>query len=355
MQGRGTRFYGLDALRGVAALGVVFWHWQHFFFHGTNPGKPTPADLPLHGIFSLLYARGWMAVDLFFILSGFIFFRLYAEPIGDRQVSAWRFAWLRFSRLYPLHLLTLVLVAAIGAGFVYGHNDRWHFGLQLLFASSWGLEQGDSFNGPVWSVSVEVLVYALFYLLCRRIRLSPGWLLAIALASLLALKALYSPLGRGVGGFFLGGWLCAVYSLWAGLPDAERRARWTAWIAMAGWIATCAVHYAAAWAPPKWLGSLWPVLLFATTVLALALNEAGLPNCLRRLAWLGDISYSSYLLHFPLQLVVVLSFGYFGVADTVFSQPVFMLGFFGVLVVLSWFSHRAFEVPVQNRLRALLP
>ncbi|MBY0445501.1 MAG: hypothetical protein K2Q15_09875 [Burkholderiales bacterium] len=61
------RFYSLDALRGIAALCVVFWHWQHFFFAGTTAGKFDLERLPFSDGLSLLYTKGWLAVDLFFI------------------------------------------------------------------------------------------------------------------------------------------------------------------------------------------------------------------------------------------------------------------------------------------------
>jgi peptidoglycan/LPS O-acetylase OafA/YrhL len=62
------RFHSLDLLRGVAALSVVFWHWQHFFYSGTGRNYPLER-MPLVDVFFLLYAKGWLAVELFFSLS----------------------------------------------------------------------------------------------------------------------------------------------------------------------------------------------------------------------------------------------------------------------------------------------
>ena len=99
------RFHGLDALRGVAAVGVVFWHWQHFFAGSAETYDPARA--PLAGLLAVFYRHGWLAVDLFFCLSGFIFFRLYSGRVARGELAPARFALLRFSRLYPLQLLTL--------------------------------------------------------------------------------------------------------------------------------------------------------------------------------------------------------------------------------------------------------
>jgi len=155
---RSRRFYSLDVLRGVAALAIVFWHWQHFHWvHG------VPLVRPMERIFFLFYGGGWLAVYLFFTLSGFVFFWLYAKDVANRRVSARDFFVLRFSRLYPLYLATL-LAAALGhfafrrlsgTDFVYRFNDGYHFLLNLGMASSWGLEKGNSFNGPARTISVE--------------------------------------------------------------------------------------------------------------------------------------------------------------------------------------------------------
>jgi peptidoglycan/LPS O-acetylase OafA/YrhL len=108
------RFYSLDVLRGVAALCVVFWHWQHFFYVGAELAPSFLASKqPLFGSLSLLYGYGWLAVDLFFSLSGFIFYWLYSIQVSSRAMRERDFLVLRFSRLYPLHLLTLLWVAIL--------------------------------------------------------------------------------------------------------------------------------------------------------------------------------------------------------------------------------------------------
>jgi peptidoglycan/LPS O-acetylase OafA/YrhL len=114
-ENRIERFYSLDVLRGVAALGVVLWHWQHFFFVGSRLGAYDASQAPLYSLAFIFYDKGWLGVDLFFSLSGFVFFWLYSARISEGSISTGRFAWLRFSRLYPLHLLTLCAGAWAGA------------------------------------------------------------------------------------------------------------------------------------------------------------------------------------------------------------------------------------------------
>jgi peptidoglycan/LPS O-acetylase OafA/YrhL len=198
-------------MRGVAALAVVFWHWQIFSYVG---GQLPPTFLvrtqPLYMIFAPLYQAGYLAVDLFFALSGFIFFALYSDRVASREVSAKQFFVLRLSRLYPLHLATLVFVTVAQAifarqnGTYFGshYNDPYHFLLNLLFASSWGFEKGHSFNGPFWSVSVEALLYAIFFVFSRFCRINlPAMVAMIALG--LVIWPVYPPVGHGIYMFYL--------------------------------------------------------------------------------------------------------------------------------------------------------
>src|ERR1700743_3406757 len=103
------RLYALDALRGLAALSVVVWHWQHFYaLSGTWQTGWQRASQPFFWALQPLYDAGWAAVDLFFALSGFVFFWLYGAAIASRSIGGPRFSLLRFSPLYPLRFSTLL-------------------------------------------------------------------------------------------------------------------------------------------------------------------------------------------------------------------------------------------------------
>lgn len=206
-----NRLYSLDSARGLAALAVVLWHWQHFFFNGAVSGAFDRQSQPFYSLLFPFYEKGWLAVDFFFSLSGFIFFWLYTQIIKQRKVSTHDFFILRLSRLYPLHLATLLLVAGLqwlnmhnsGGYFVYQLNDIYHFTLNLFFASAWGLEKGFSFNAPIWSVSVEVLLYAIFFCIARFFPARAISALVMAIAGLFIYD--FSELiGRGVFSFYMG-------------------------------------------------------------------------------------------------------------------------------------------------------
>lgn len=362
-----SRLYTLDALRGIAALSVVFWHWQHFSrTRYVLSATFQREEQPLYGVFSLFYEHGALAVDLFFSLSGFIFFWLYARPIGERRISARDFFVLRFSRLYPLHLCTLLLVllgqsvywAAHDYFFVYRYNDLWHFILNVFFISSIGLESGWSFNGPAWSVSVEVFLYAVFFVVCRVtgsrslyfIALSVG----LSLAGYFAVK--YEPLSRGLGSFFLGG---ATYYLFHLISQHKhRRALTVIAVVVTACMWAAALFLWSSNSPLRGMhlegritGLFATAVVFPVTILALALLESAHSDLAKRISFLGDISYSSYLLHFPLQLAFVLVLPYLGVTMESLNSTAGLLVFMFLLIALSLLSHHYFEMPAQRYLR----
>jgi len=112
----------IDLLRGIAAFAILLWHYQHFYFPraGVNGVADQRAVQPLFYMFSWFYLHGAWAVQFFWILSGFIFFHVYAQR-GD--VSLREFFGNRFSRLYPLHLITLCIVAVLQ--FVRSYDQKW--------------------------------------------------------------------------------------------------------------------------------------------------------------------------------------------------------------------------------------
>jgi peptidoglycan/LPS O-acetylase OafA/YrhL len=382
-----THFYLLDNLRGLAALAVVVGHWQHFFYKGTTAAEFVPERLPWAGALMPLYANGHRAVDLFFCLSGFIFYWLYSSQIAERRIGLKRFSALRFSRLYPLHLATLLLVAACqffihlrtGDYLIYPNNDATHFVTHLFFASNW-IGGTASFNGPIWSVSVEILLYALFFFLCA-FRLNRVWHLCLLALGGWLLKTHWIG-GRGILEFFLGGIVFYAFNAIQkrSLGRSKDYAAMIACVLM--WIAVPANYN---WKLLEQLGSLcgsqivlfagetgqglahavehyttkltedsFAVFLFPVTIFCFALLENRFACIGRKFSFLGDISYSSYLLHFPLQL------GFIGIAFLCgldmswFSSPLTFVFFFILLIVLSLVSHNYFERPLQRYLRKKL-
>src|SRR5689334_18171621 len=318
---------------------------------------------PFFWLLKPLYIQGWAAVDLFFVLSGFVFFWLYSESLRDGRVRLGAFALMRFSRLYPLQVLTLIVVALlqslyfarVGRFFIYQDNVWQHFILHLGLVQNWWPNMPQSFDGPSWSVSIEVLLYLVFFAGCR-LGVRAGWrtlLLAIAAAPLMWVD---EHISRGMIGFFMGG---VAYALWdhaRSRPSAVLLARLTATLSLIGWAILLLLLYRQS----PWLagGELnvgflyaFDYLLCPLTVLSLALYESVSARRFKRLAFLGDISYSTYMLHFPLQLLVVLLALRFGLAPAFFMQGWVMLAFLAVLIALAALTYLFFEKPMQDLLR----
>lgn len=356
-----ARLYTLDVARGLAASAVVFWHWQHFYFDGrSRPADFDRARQPLYGGFRLLYDHGHLAVPFFFLLSGFVFFWLYHDRIRSRQCSVREFAILRFARLYPLHFATLILVIglqllyaiAIGGYFVYPHNDAYHFWLQTAFVSHWGFEQGESFNAPIWSVSIEVGLYALFFAfatvpLPRLLKLTAALGGALALCHL----GIGGRWGPGILAFFMGGLTYECLTTYLGF---RRRALDGLIVvaAVSAWVLVLMSPPAQYWLLTRKHACL--VFLYPLTIAALAIIEINDAAIARRIRWIGDITYSSYLLHFPLQLLFVIALFGLGFDVTVFDSALTLIAFIAILLILSLLAYHHFERPAQRSLRALL-
>ena len=363
--------HSLDVARGMAALAVVLYHWQHFFFVGLQLRADfNPAMQPGYALLRGFYNHGHAAVSLFFSLSGFIFFWLFASRIAAGSLGLTEFFVHRVSRLYPLHLATLLAVAAgqaiyhalHGAYFTYAWNDLHHFLLNLFLLSSIGRDTGLSFNGPSWSVSVEMTLYAVFFLYCSLSKPRFATMAVMALLGFLVLGRFRTTLGSSVGSFFLGGCMSSAYARLTRDPNRARVSLVATVLVAALWIAAFAVPWRevglpAVVSPPGGAPDLLTVVLFPLTILALTLAESESPAAFRRLARatrLGPLSYSVYLIHFPLQLLIVLVTARLDVASAWFYSPVALAFFFALLIGIGLLSHYRFEMPIQRLMRARL-
>ena len=351
--------YLLDILRGLASLAVVVWHYQHFFY--VAPGKIseefTRSSQPFYFILSPLYNNGSDAVQLFFVLSGFVFYFIYSDNIKNQSVSAYDFVVFRFSRLYPLYFVTLIFVAIIqlnahstlGSFIVYPMNDLRHFLLSLFFASNWGLEFGYSFNAPTWSVSVEILLYAVFF----AVALVGGKRVVVPIAMMFA-GIWVAAQGRGDIGwglycFFSGGIAFLVYERWC-----SQTTRWQPILIAAGLFLISAIAVygfcytrfsSVILAKVILFGGCFPAFVLLLATIQNLNHEAG-----RSIKIIGDITYATYLLHFPVQLSVIWLTKYYGISLD-YTDPIWFVLFIGIVILVSVPTYYFFEIPVQYFLR----
>jgi peptidoglycan/LPS O-acetylase OafA/YrhL len=347
-------FYSIDVVRGLAAISILIFHYTHFTM-GNGALAIAPArlnEVPILRDLAWIRANGAMAVQLFWAISGFVFMNIYAgTPVTARVFFANRFA-----RLYPLHVLTLLLVAAIqvismgsfGHFLIYQANSAGDFVLQLLFASAWVDTVHHSFNGPIWSVSVEILIYLLFWIYVRTVR--PSLLTAGALAAMfMVVSAVTHNLVTLCGAFFFAG--AATYGLFVHTPAAHRR---TAMLT--------AIAVFVAWALLLMSGRLGGLPLtirlfglFLPSLLALALSETmGLQSFYKKFRVIGDITYSTYLWHSPLQMLFLLGAGFGLYPVTASLGNGFVFAYLAVVILVSYASFRLIERPAQAYLRTRL-
>lgn len=348
---------GLEVLRFVCAVSVLIWHYQHFYVQGSELVGFDAKAQPLYNWLKPFYEAGWLGVQAFWALSGFIFFWKYAQPVSQGLVSARRFAVLRFTRLYPLHLLTLLVVCALipwyrhlhGVDYVYRYNDAWHFMLQLFMASDWPGRSEWSFNGPIWSISIEVLVYALFFALSR-LGLTRWWQalgLILASGAVYGLKLTPHPIVLCVFFFYLG----ALTQLGHAALQRQSRARQNTALGLCLLVMALGIAllctgllrpmFFVAMVTPAGLLVLLDRVRTRSTTLQHAINA------------LGNTTYASYLLHFPLQLLLACISGAWSVQLPV-NQPWWLLAWLVAVFGLASLVYRTVEMPAQAWLRQRL-
>ncbi|MFT3916678.1 MAG: acyltransferase [Anaeromyxobacteraceae bacterium] len=364
LPGGEARFRALTGLRFLAAAHVVWFH--------AGPATGVPALDRVRG-------AGWTAVNLFFVLSGFVLAHRYPRLEGPGAVRGFLAA--RAARIYPAHLLalagTLVALGATGAlaAWAPGWTGRpLGLALEALLLHAWVPPTG-GVNLPDWTLSVELGFYALFPLLLPRLgRRPPGAPAGFAAACVLAYAAAFAvayafatgagPLPASNAAF---GWwnnlpptrlpafvLGMALARYAGEPGGARLlARHGTALALAG--AAGAVLVMAVVDLP------WPALevtgtlllpFHALLVLGLAGGRGPLAAALSNGAagHLGDWSYGVYLYQWPVLVVF----------RAVAAQPAGRLGagaflaYLAVLVAVSGLVFRGFEDPARRALRRAL-
>lgn len=351
----GRAFHGLELLRFLCALTIIVWHYQHFFMLDGHPipGFDRPLQ-PLYMLFCIPYNWGYFAVEVFWGISGFVFFWKYADALYDRRVGGGKFFRLRFSRLYPLHIATLALVAGLqwiytadhGSAFVYEYNDLRHLALQLAFASDWGFQKGPSFNGPVWSVSVEILAYAAFFLMARHWRFTGRSITTIILILVIAqilIPWLKDPV-LCLLHFFVGG---AVFLI------TRQSQRHKHSLASATLISTTALLFSNS----RTDYNIDTLLLIYINILILSVfamfsYRIASQRSRSTISFFSSLTYSSYMIHFPIQITAVTVSDHMGLGRDIYYHPAVFLAFLIASFTLAALSYIGFEYPMQQWLRS---
>ena len=339
----------LTGIRGLAAWFVVFYH-----------ARVALTDwLPAAAV--AVFAKGYLAVDLFFMLSGFVMWLNYGPRLRTSGLAGARdFWWRRFARIWPLHIAVLGAVVAFALVLLATGRDTSGYPfaelpLHVLLVQNWGFTSELTWNHPAWSISAEAGAYILFPFMVVAVRweaLRPVALIACIGAVALALHALFRAFGAELIGeeiTRLGLWRCiAQFAIGMMLANL-----WSQWRGGAWWPSLTGAALLGVW---LWSGrgeTLLVPLGFAALLLALALARGPVAKLLgsRPLEWLGDISYATYLIHFPLFILAKIALA----GEDVQVSP---LGFAVYALVLLALSHAAFhwlEKPAQRALNRHAP
>ena len=360
----------MDSLRGFAAIGVaLFYHYQHYIGINTYSG-----DYPFSSFGFWFFKYGWSLVDFFFVLSGFVFSYVYKEKIAQNKIGFKEYCFLRFSRLFPLHFVTLVLVAIFQwlrinthlGYYIYSFNDTYHFVLNLFLVQSFGMDRGWSFNGPSWSISCEIVAYLIFFGVTLKYRHHIWFYLIFILSGIFIANNNYhffiinSQVARVLMGFFAG---CFFYELNFFIYKNHSRSplgkmfkenhRPFLYNGLV-FLLVITILLKAKFYGQDSLGN-WSriyTLIVYPGIIILAINSPFLRALLslKVFSLLGDISYSIYLLHFPIHLIIFLVNKIFNLHFDYYSK-IFFLFNFTVIILISYLSYTYFEKPVLLYLR----
>jgi peptidoglycan/LPS O-acetylase OafA/YrhL len=343
-------------LRGLAAFAVpAFTHFQHF--GGDKNAYPYNHLALVHW----LYVYSQFFVDLFFVLSGYVLTYRYYRPISNGRTTGREFFFLRFARLYPLHLLMLLTVAVVQwwsmahrqAPVIYPKNDLFHFFLHAFLLHLW-FERGLAYNYPAWSICAEAFAYVLFFLYARKrpqtfaLACAVTVFVGVGLLSAVTLPFLNRNMARVLVGFFMGALLLVATDK---LDRAHLGARWGygCLVVLAAFaFVSNRIGY------DSWVGDdplPYGLILFPlATVASLRVRPLAWLLSLRFFTFLGDISYAVYLSHVPLQ-VILLTVARARKLVIPTSATWFFWSWLGSLIVFGTVVHFAFERPARRWLR----
>lgn len=334
------QFQTLDGLRGVAALIVVMWHGDTLF-GGLRP------------------MSGYLAVDLFFGLSGFVISHAYGARLTE-GLSAARFMGLRLIRLYPLYILGIGLAAAYDvAGLAMGsplNPASWYLSSAAMAPAPPSAQSQILYpmNPPAWSLFFELLSnlgLALAPVMILRIR-NLLIIVAVAIAALAAQSAIAGDLHGGSMWPTVWGGLPRVavsFALGALIYRWSPRLRFKPPAALLLAIAAALLFVDAPDALRPWYDFLVVVLVWPS-ILVCAVNAEPSARLQPTFAWLGMVSYAVYALHFP--IIVAITGVLRRLAPRLLADAPLAVGVICLVASLlaAWIADIVYDQPVRRAL-----
>ncbi|RFM30525.1 acyltransferase family protein [Deminuibacter soli] len=337
----------LDGLRGIAAIAVVIFHFMEWVY--TDPGKN-------------FIGHGFLAVDFFFCLSGFVIGYAYDNRIAKMGLR--NFFAARLIRLHPLVILGSVL-GLLGffldpftnnAG-LYSAGQLVLIFLCSILMSPYPVMKDRAFNlfglnAPAWSLFWEYVANVVYaFVLCR---LKRAYLVVLAVLSAIAVCLVVRRAGTIVGGWnghtFWDGGARVSYSFIAGL--LVYRFNWIIKnkLGFAGLTVLLLLAVLMPFSKWNWLTELFVVLLYFPLLIALGAGATLTPRFHKICVFSGNISYPLYMTHY----MVLWAWGnYYGKYKPNTTQLFFIVS--ASIVVLIGFAYlvmRVYDMPVRKYLTA---
>ena len=355
----------LDALRGVAAIMVVIYHFFEAF--ATSP-------------FDQRFNHGYMGVDFFFVLSGFVIGYAYDDRWNSGKFTIGSFFKRRLIRLHPMVILGAVIgmVTFFIQGGVQWDGTQvpvWHVLIalgctMLLLPAVPGTPpevrgNGEMYplNGPYWSLFFEYIGNILYALCIRRLSTKKlavlVWILGTGLAAFALMNGSdYGHIGVGwtmAGNNFWGGLLRMSFSYTAGMFISRifrpMKIKGAFWICSAALFALLAVPHLGA-EGNLWLNGLYDsicvLFLFPLILYIGACGSVTAVGAKGEKVWrlLGDISYPLYMIHYPF---MYLFYAWCWEDGKTIAQtwPV-MVGIFFGCIALAYIVLKLYDEPVRK-------
>ncbi|MDH6354436.1 peptidoglycan/LPS O-acetylase OafA/YrhL [Dysgonomonas sp. PH5-45] len=312
-----------------------------------------------------IFQEGYAGVGFFFILSGFIIAYSYRERILEGEVSREEFWVARIARIYPLHILTLLMV--IFAGLVpFKSAISWitHFVPNLFLIQSFIPVNHFyySFNSPSWSLGCEQLFYLLFPFLISWLNDSKKLLLILIPLIIVALTGMYftpdeetitnsiwyvNPITR-LPDFLIGLFLFHIYDKYKNINISYTKA---SLLEISSIVLLLAFYLLSGYFSIVYRASIYYWIPISLTILIFAFRQGVISKILSNqyLVRLGEVSFGIYMFHF----IIIILFNKI-INETNVSLPFYISFFIIIFIVLSvsFLSYHYFEKPIAHLIKS---
>ena len=356
----GQNLYLIKILTWFSALIIVLFHYALWFNLNSYEENKFIDYLVKRKEFGANF------VYLYWCITGYIFI---AFNFLNKKIDLKTYLINIFAKYYPLHILTLIVVLIIQSLNlnIYGKtqfgyaNDLYHFTLHLFFASDWGLHINQSFNAPVWFMSILIPILGYFYL---TFRILIKFKVFFSIFTMLFFYYIY-PIIFGYQKSIFNFQACFFYFyLGISIFYISKLKKITKKIFQLSSIIFITISlfalnynniynknillsYSINYIPST-------VLLFSSLIFLCQDYYIKTSYTVKLLSRLMNTSYSIYLWHFPLQLTFIMIFKILNFNIDLFKDLSLFIIFFIILFLISLFSLKKFELPFENLIKKKL-